>query len=339
MTFHAPIAAETGFLDRLLAAAGRSPAAASILHTRRGRRVVRRWRDVVAEADRYAAGFARHGLGEGKALVVEGEITPRLLIAAVAARAAGARVIAASPQANAAERAAILRRTQVAAVLVQSREAVEAWSEAAEGVAIVLDHVTAGGDGAATGVETLDGLRAAAPPRGWATRLPEAGGTPRIGPSVWVEETTAWRDGVETILDRWLDEAATLALPELLAAADRDRRDAAPAAWIVSSGRLEAAAGAFRARLPEPTTLTGRLVARALAAPSAPWARPLIGLIRRRLGLGALAAVELHEDAGAPLAPASRQWLSALGVVAAGRQRGAAPASGEAALAVAGAAS
>lgn len=335
MTFPAPSVApiaEARFLDRFLAAAGRCPTAAAILHTHRGRRVVYRWRDVVAEADRFAAGFSLHGLGMDKDLVVEGEITPRLLIAAVAARATGARVILAPPHADTAVRAGILRGSQAAVVLVQSREAAEAWSNAGQEVAIVLDHVTAGSLGAAAAVEALDALRSAAQPRGWAALLPKGGGAPRSGPSVWVEETTAWRDGVEVILERWISEAATLALPELLATADSDRRQAAPAAWIVSAGRLEVAANAFRARLPEPSTLTGRLVARALAAPSAVWARPLVALIRRRLGLGAVAAVELHEYAGAPSTAASRQLLAVLGIAAAGRPCGASHASSEAAL-------
>jgi hypothetical protein len=62
------------------------------------------------------------------------------------------------------------------------------------------------------------------------------------------------------------------------------------------------------------------------------WARPLVALIRRRVGLGAVASVELHEYAGALSTAASRQFLAALGIAPAGRPCGASHAPSEAAV-------
>jgi len=305
MTARSPEGPQAPFLYRLLATAGRAPGAIALVHKHRGVWVTRHWRDVVGEIDRFAAGFRRLGVADGAAVAVEGEITARLFLVAAGALAAGARLRAVPPTVSAAERARVLADPSVAAVVAQGREAVAAWGDASEGgrqEPVVIDHATAGGRAPAPGVVTIEALRSMGETRGWedCLRLGPAGRSAR--PS-WVEESTGWVAGLDLLLDRWVDDGRPFALPELLAAAGRDRAEARPEVWIASVDRIEAAAAAIRERLPEPASLTGLLVAEALSNPRTPWSIATLGLVRRKLGLSRLDGVEAH--------PATRREPSA----------------------------
>jgi len=299
MTVHVPHFAEAAFHDRLVAAAARRADQPAFVEKHRGVWVSRRWRDAVAEIDRLAAGLRRLGLAVGGSVAFEGEISVHLLLAAAAVRAAGGRVVAVATTATLAERRAVLADPRIVAAVVQSREAVAAWQVAAGGrpLPIVFDHVSAGGRAPAETVTTFAALRRLAEPLGWAASLDRS--VPHAsGRLAWVEESTEWAEGLDVVLDRWLDDGIAVAVPERIAAAARDRVEIRPTEWTASVGRAERAAAAIRERLPQRGSVGAWLVAAALGRSAGPLSAATVGLLRRHAGLSRIAAVAIHDGTG-----------------------------------------
>jgi len=306
----------TKFLDGLVATARARADEPALIHKHRGVWVSRRWRDVLAEIDRLAAGLRSLGLAPGDLVAVDGEITARLFLTAAAVLASGGRILAVPISASAEELDRVLQDPAVALVLGQGRETVAEWSAATtkqRRVPIIFDHATPDSRPPDEGMVTLDNLRGLGAPLGWAEGLAT---TPPDGVEeiLWTEETTDWREGLDVLLTDWISEGVPLALPELLAAAARDRAEIGPGRWIASIDRIERVAGTIRERLPERTSATGRLVAGALGGSRTPWAVGLSALLRKRIGLARLTGVEVYGPPGRDPSLEARQLFLQLGV-------------------------
>jgi hypothetical protein len=290
-------------LDQLQRIAAGNPDGIALRHKDRGRWLVWRWRIVVAEVDRIAAGLRALGLAAGSTLAVSGDIGPHLILVALGARLIGARVLSVSREAERSALREMLGSETIVVVVTQGRGGLASWIKAAADtgtrVRIVFDHVTADGHAPHPDVITFARLRSLAEPAGWTELLPRSAPRRQAGDHIWIEETTRWADGLETVVAAWLAAGATLVFPEILASATRDRRQIQPSRWIASAERLAVASRDIEARLPKGRSLTARLIARIVAAGAEGAAARLVaGLLRRRLGLSRLTGIELIDDRG-----------------------------------------
>jgi hypothetical protein len=217
-------------------------------------------------------------------------------------------------------------------VVGQGREVVAEWTAIAgrgRKVPIVFDHATAGGRSPAEGVVTYDGLRALGADAPFFEIEPNAVPAGTTTGKLWLEEATDWRHGLETLLADWVAEGWTLALPELLAAADRDRREAAPQRWLASVATLEQAVVRLRDRAPVGASWSARGLRRALAGQFDRGAPFLRGRLRRLLGLRHVSGIEIHAGEREVLSTETAAFFAWLGVpvkIAGTPSAGAAPA-------------
>jgi len=245
------------------------------------------WRDVVREVDRFAAFQQGQGIGRGSAVALVGELRPSILFSALATAAIGAEVVPVAPDATAAEIAALLDRNPIGLAVVQGRRALAAWLQATaprlRPVALVFDHVTPTGKTPEDGVIPLSAVLTASPTQGWAEQqLGAAERSSRAGVALWVEASTGWPEALDVVVEAWLSAGGSLALPELLDAAARDRAEIRPERWIASA---EAAASS-----------AADIESRWRPAGPASWRRPLLTLARRRFGLSRLTTVEVQRS-------------------------------------------
>lgn len=281
--------------QRLQSAAADRPATPALRHKSRGAWVTWTWRQVTEETDRLSAALTQAGVGAGDRIALVGEISPSLLLTALAAKTIGAIPVAVPLTTTANEAAAILS-APVALAVIQRRDHLAVWldARARTGVAaaIVFDHATAGHEKAhsATHVLSFTQFRALGEPSGWAGAPGRLARPSFAATRAWVEESTDWPEVFDVLTEAWFSRSIELVLPELLAAAARDRGAVQPDHWIVSPRRLDQAAAAISGRLPS-AGLAGRLVGRALT-PGRPTG--IIGrLLRRRLGLSGLRGIDL----------------------------------------------
>jgi hypothetical protein len=305
-------------LDRLMQVAAARTHGAALQHKDRGRWLIWRWRGVVDEVDRIAAGLRKLGLTTDSTLAIAGEIRPHLVLATLAAKIIGARILSVPRGADRSVLGDILGGEDVSVVVTQGRGELANWLKAAVETGartrIVFDHVTADGHSPHPDVITFAALRALGGPSGWADELPAAVRRRSAAESIWIEETTEWSDGLETVVAAWLAQGAVLMFPEILVAAVRDRRQARPSRWIVSARQLAAASRDIDARCPDERNLTGRLIAHAISdAGRGGGGRFVAALLRRRLGLYGLTRIELF-GAHAPVEDELRRRFQGLGL-------------------------
>lgn len=298
MTKSKALAEDLPFLDRLIATARRNAGQPALLHKRRGVWVVRRWGDVLEEIDRLTGGLRHLGLTAGGRVAIDGEITARLLLASAAVRAAGGRIVAVPLTASSEELDRVVADPAIDLVIGQGRDTVAEWREATRNrreVPIIFDHATPDSRPPGAGIVTLPLLKKLGKPEGWAKSIDR---TPRDHnlPVTWVEESTDWAAGLDIVLDHWISSGEPLALPEILAAAARDRREIAPQRWIASDARLQQSEDSIRERLPERKSISGWLVKGALNGAAAPWFAVTRAALRSRLGLRRLVAVTSHVE-------------------------------------------
>jgi long-chain acyl-CoA synthetase len=296
-------ASSTNTLDRLIEAARRDPKSVALRHKRRGAWDAWSWRSIAVAVDRFASGLHRHGVEAGSVVAFAGEINPTFLIGALAARAMGAAVTSIEPGAKTPAIAALLEGLPVRLAVVQGREALAEWIQAGttagKSIPIAFDHVTPEGRSPHPSVLPIANLRDHAAEQGWAETIGAASTSPRRKPTIWIEATTDWPDGLNVIADLWLASGEILALPELLAASARDRSEIGPNRWIASSERLAAASAEIIGRLPPSGGLAARIVARAIGSASrsdSAATRLVKSLLRYRLGLYRLNLVEVGDD-------------------------------------------
>ncbi|MBK1867907.1 AMP-binding protein [Aestuariivirga sp. YIM B02566] len=293
---------DISFLDRLIATARRNAGQPALLHKRRGVWVVRRWADVLEEIDRLAGGLHHLGVSEGSRVAIDGEITARLLLSGAAIRAVGADIVSVPLSASPEELDRVVADPTISLVIGQGRETVEEWSEATRNrreVPIVFDHATPDSQPPRHGIVTLPLLKMLGKPFGWAKSVDRKPTDTKL-PVTWVEESTEWADGLDIVLDHWVSSGEPLALPELLAAATRDRREIAPQRWIASGSRLHQNDAAIRERLPARKSLSGWLVGGALKGGAAPWFALTRALLRNRLGFRRLIAITAPAETSSP---------------------------------------
>jgi hypothetical protein len=305
MTTHPP----HEFLDRLLSAAVARGDRTALIFKSRGQWQTLSWSAALEQIGRAAAGLAHLGVTPGGYVAVDGEITPRLLIVAVAARAIGAELISVPLAANRERLDALILDPRVQFVAGHGRETVAEWQRFSEGhrrVPILFDHVTPESKSPGEGVFTFQQLTTLAPAPGWSVAAGPAQATD-ASDTLWFAETTDWEQGLDTLLETWLDRPVAVALPESRRAADRDQAELQPNLWLASAASLSRTATAIVARLPA----TGRLrqlLDATLAGGRAPWHHLLRRLLRRRTGLARLSHIDL-----APGQPAPTEALQLLG--------------------------
>ena len=318
-----PLLATT--FDHLLKTAGRDPEGVALCYKHRGVWIIWSLRNVVAAANRYASGLRRHGVEPGSVVALAGEISPNLLlIATLAARINGASLLSIAPDAKAStidEALADGADGPAGLAVVQGRAAPPEWVKVAnrtgKPIPIVFDHMTPPGRSSHSSVRLVADVRDQAAANGWAERLQSASITAK--PTLWVEATTGWTGRLDAVINSWIASGEALALPELLAAPVRDRREIRPNRWITPAGRVTAAYAEIARRLPLDCGVGGRMVARAPRSQESSGsllASFFTTLRRYRLGLCRLSTIEVggvrkllsHNDA-------AERLFTALGVL------------------------
>jgi len=279
------------------------PSAVALRQKQRGAWYFWRWLDVADEVRDLSQGLQAVGFVAGDRLAVSGDIGPHVLLIGLAVHRLGGELITVSPDAGGQEIATALRAHDIRHVFTQGRQSLAAWlrasTEAGIDLRVIFDHATVDGNTPESGVITFDALRglgdkaeapASSPEESVAWRhLASPSGAPAQTGIVWVEESTRWQSGLEILLSQWLSGPLTLAFPESLAAAARDRREVVPRRLLVSVDRLGSLYDDILQRLPLVGTLLRRLIDRSIQSGGAfrgRWHdRVTAWLIRRPLGL------------------------------------------------------
>jgi hypothetical protein len=289
---HAESAA-SDFLGRLTEAARKRPDGVALRYKSRGSWLTWTWRDVVRETDRFASFLLAEGIGVGSAIALAGEIRPSILFGVLAAHAIGAAVVSVAPDATATQIKAVLDRRSIDVALMHGRRTLAAWLQVVEGrprrVVIIFDHVTPAGRMPEDAITPISAVMEASPAHDWADGLLAVGRPSRRRAAIWAEASTAWPEALDVLIDVWLSTGDDLSIPELLAAAARDRAEIAPYRWIASSPAATVAALDIASRLPSPRSVSG-FAARSSAALR--WL--VLAMTRRRLGLSRLHAIEVE---------------------------------------------
>ena len=302
------------FLNSLRSvAAARGPQTALVFNSL-GRWQKLSWSAVFGQVVRAAAGLAHLGVSRGGLVAIDGEITPRLLIVAAAARSLGAELVAVPLRADRSVLDGLILDPRVQFVAGHGREAVAEWQQFSKGrraVPILFDHVTpesrSPGEGVLTYPQLVSLAQLAKP--GLAEGAAPVG---RTAVTAWFAETTDWADGLNTALDLWLTQSAALAIPESQRAAARDQAELQPNSWLASSATLQRFAGTVEFRLPPAGSILRRLVDAALAGGRAPWHGLLRLALRRQTGLSRASGVQLGH--GQALPADTRLFFERLGV-------------------------
>jgi AMP-binding enzyme len=303
-------------VTEIVAVAKLAPNAEALRHKRRGQWRSWSWVDIASETEDLAKVLRERGIDGRSTVAISGEYAPALVLFAIAAARAGARVVSIPAGIARVDLGVWLRDQPVALAFVGLREQLGTWRaalrEAARQSEIVVDFHLPWGHAAAVGVTAAVDLL------GDAARGREAG---RLASEVlWIEEGTDWSDGLRFLLHA-LAQGAALAFPESRIAAGRDRRETQPARFAISAAHHVALARDLATRLPTGQSLAARLTRNALSAGrrgSTRWhQRWLLRRIRRPFGLANLRELTVVglPDA-APEASDPVDLFSALGVPA-----------------------
>jgi hypothetical protein len=299
----------------LMDAARSDPDVTALRYKYRGGWLAWNWRDVVREVDRFASFLRDRDIGVGAGIAIVGEIRPSIVFGALAAQARGADVVLVAPAASLSEVTATLNRVTISLVLIHGRQALATWLKALERytlpVQIVFDHVAPDGTTPEKAVLPLSDVLRTSPANGWADALGRATGRSAARrQTLWVESSTAWPQAAHILIEEWLGSGNILAVPELLAAAARDRAETRPNRWIASAECVVAASAEIAGRLPRPDGWMMSLTAR---IPVLHWL--LLNLMRRRLGVSRLSTIEVERHWWASTAKGvAESVFSSLGV-------------------------
>jgi hypothetical protein len=286
-------------VTEICAIAAVAPDAEALRHKRRGQWQSWSWTGIVAETERLAEALRARGVDDRSTVAISGNYTPLLVLFAIAAARAGARVASIPTILTHANLADWLRDEPATLAFVGLREQLGTWrsalAEAGRRTEIVVDFHLPWGHPAGAGVTAASDL---------------LGDAPRAQPRIparevlWSEEGTDWTEGLSFLLHT-LAQGVTLALPESRIAAGRDRRETQPARFALSASHHAALARDLATRLPTGRSLTVWLTRNAFNAGrrgSARWhQRWLIGRVRRPLGLAYLRELTVVTPPGTAL--------------------------------------
>ena len=299
-------------LAEILAAATQRPAAEAFQHRRRSAWVTWTLGEVRTRAEALAAALERSQPAP-RLVAISGDYTPNLVLIALAAAQAGARVVVLPPTVSRAALMEWLGAEQPELAFVGLREQIGIWRAALRQTglttAILADIRLPWGQPRHGGVLSTTELLGPPPPGG--------ANAPR-GALVWIEEGTEWAEGLSYILHTAAHTERVLAFPESRAAAARDRRAAQPVDFALSAAHHRQVQEDLAARLPAGRGATARAISAALSA--AAGGRPglfdrwLLHRLRRPLGLARLRKVTVVA-ANMPLRSGGGDLFSALGIV------------------------
>ncbi|MBS7537493.1 AMP-binding protein [Ancylobacter lacus] len=281
--------------------AARTPGRPAFLHKRHGRWLSFSWayvRQEVARLEAVLRAQTATRAGSDIRLAVSGAYDPDLVILALAALAAGGRVHAVDPALAGEDLARILAVVAPTQAFVQGRRAIGAWLDVRPGASRPLPLFVARPFVAGNETWTIVPLRDPADDLAAATpRRPE-----RPEGVVWVDEGTQWQGGLGSLLDVLLDEGRTVAFPETVASALRDRRELQPTALLLSAARRARLGEEDRARRGAEGSTLRRLT---------DWAERSSGLLahavnRRRLAVLGLGGLDIPHTHAAPNAAVGR---------------------------------
>ncbi|ACO80500.1 hypothetical protein AvCA_43790 [Azotobacter vinelandii CA] len=287
-------------LERLGRWAAERPLRIALRHKRHGRWKAWRWVDAQHEVARLGLALQRQGFGPGSRLALSGALEPTAILLALAARAAGGRVVSACRLAAGDELRDLLLRLRPSHAFVQSREGVSRWLDAARDLPHELLVFSARsaqrrqGNCRVLPLAALDGGGPLAP-------LPLPWSEVRDQETLWSEEGTEWPEGLGLLLRHWLDSGTGFAFPENSESAARDRRDIAPTGLLLSESRRQALEAEIERRLAPAGSWTRRLSDWALQDPERGARRWIAARLRGLLGLQRLERI-LPGDLPPPLA-------------------------------------
>ncbi|MCB8878857.1 hypothetical protein ACELLULO517_01325 [Acidisoma cellulosilytica] len=285
------IGGKTGAYRALLSVVAAAPNGLALRHKYRGDWLTWQWRAIARSVDALINAFVESGISAGDRIVLVGEITPRLLFTGLAADALGAETLLLPPTAKAADIVAATIDHPPHLAVIQGRESLDVWQQIRAqlgSVKLVFDHA-APGKRQDSSIIFFDDLLAGATSRlDGSNPLPSAATTNSDQGILWVEASTIWPGAITAVFDHWLGSGRTLVLPEILAAAARDRLEVRPASWLASDASLAIAARDIASRLPRRLIGTNKVEPRSFIS----------GLIRhqarRRLGLGNLSSIDVE---------------------------------------------
>lgn len=287
-----PVPRAVELLDHLHRWAAVRPRELALVHKRCGQWKGWCWADVHREVTQLREALQHRGFGPGARLAVVGAYEPTLLVLALAARATGGQVVPLPRTLAGAALVEALGAPGEAHLFIAERDSAARLQAAVEGgvrlqrlylahrptwrcadvVAEGVAELYAGQPLPVQGRRAWHHLRAAAP--------------------VWAEEGTEWAEGLELLCERLVIHGESLAFPEGMASASRDRCDIAPATLLLSSSRAHALHAELEDRVAAPGSLRRRVW---------DWARRGVGRtglhrhvysrVRRIVGLHRLRAV------------------------------------------------
>ncbi|RQO46772.1 AMP-binding protein [Pseudomonas sp. KBW05] len=243
-----------------------TPLHTALRHKRQGQWYAWRWIDVLRDVERLADGLRQQGFNEQSRLALSGAFEPNLLLLALAAQTVGGQVLTLADDLEPEAVQQQLWRIRPSHSYVQGRQK-RHWASAN-----VVDFVQL--------------LGPTDPAQHLARWWQPAGET-----ALWSEEGTHWQGGLAVLLEQWLNTGHSLAFPENLASAQRDRREVAPTGLLLSAERLQHLADEIESRLAPHGTWRRRLCDWAIAHPQSGLRRLLKNRVRKLLGFQRLAYI------------------------------------------------
>jgi hypothetical protein len=259
-----------------------APDDTALLHKRKGRWRAFRWADVEGEVAWRAETLDAHGFDSGSRLAVSGAYEPDLIFIALAAATLGGAVLPVGRSLRGDGLATRLTHFRPTHAFVQNRRIMAHWVTTKIGDSRIplFSSQSAVRDSEHWQILLLAGLpETVSEPRNLRRHL-------RHRAIVWVDEGTEWNDGLNTILDLWLENGTALAFPEAEGSVTRDRKEVRPTALLSSETRLQALDEEISQRL------GGWSRRFAEARPRHPLARLILTRRNAVLGLGRLRPVE-----------------------------------------------